>query len=121
MARTILIADDNPIIRKMLCQMLRREEDYDVCAEAANGQEAIDLAIKQRPELIVLDLSMPVLNGLDASRQLKKLLPGIPIILFTQYADLEHSLFRDGVAVDRIVPKDEAYRLMNLIRELIPV
>ena len=55
MARTILVADDNPLIRRMLCELFEKEEDYDICAEATNGQEAIDLALRHRPELIILD------------------------------------------------------------------
>ena len=70
MAKTILVADDNPLIRKMLCEMFEIEEDYDICAEAANGQETVDLAEKHRPDLIILDLSMPVMNGLEAARTL---------------------------------------------------
>jgi chemotaxis response regulator CheB len=53
-------------MRKMLCEIFEAEEDYDICAEASNGREAIDLALKHRPELII-DLSMPVMNGLEAS------------------------------------------------------
>jgi YesN/AraC family two-component response regulator len=63
MARSILVADDNPIIRRMLCRIFEAEEDYELCAEATNGQEAIELALKHRPELIILDFSMPVMNG----------------------------------------------------------
>jgi DNA-binding NarL/FixJ family response regulator len=81
MPRTILIADDNPLIRKTLCEIFEAEEDYDICAEAANGQEAIDLALKHRPELIILDLSMPVMNGLEASRELKRIMPTVPITI----------------------------------------
>ena len=69
MARTIVVADDNPVIRKMLCVLFEAEEDYDLCAEASNGREAIDLAIKHRPDLIILDLSMPVMNGYEAAKR----------------------------------------------------
>ena len=64
---------------------------------------------------------MPVMNGVNASRHLKKILPGVPIILFTQYADLGRSLFPNGSTVDRIVAKNEANRLTGLIKELVPV
>jgi DNA-binding NarL/FixJ family response regulator len=86
MAKRILVADDSPLIRKMLCQLFEREDDYDMCAEAANGQEAIELALKHRPDLIILDFAMPILNGLHAARKLKKIMPEVPIILFTQHA-----------------------------------
>ena len=77
MAKTILLVDDNPIIRKLVSQLLESGEDYVVCAQAVDGQEGIDLAQKYHPNLIILDLSMPVLNGLDAARGLKTTI-GIP-------------------------------------------
>jgi CheY-like chemotaxis protein len=120
MARKILIADDNPAIRRVLCSLLEAEEDYDLCAAAANGQEAIELALKHRPELIILDLSMPVLNGLDAARKLKTLMPAVPIILFTQHAAPENPLWRQRLAVDRIVSKSDAPDLMSHVRSLLP-
>jgi CheY-like chemotaxis protein len=86
MAKRVLVADDNPLIRKMLCQLFEREDDYDICAEAENGEQAIELALKLRPDLVILDFAMPVLNGLEAARQLKKIMPNVPIILFTQHA-----------------------------------
>jgi DNA-binding NarL/FixJ family response regulator len=120
MGKTILIADDSPVIRKKLREMFQRESGYEICAEAVNGQEAIDLAVEHRPALIVLDLSMPVLNGLDASRQLKKIMPDVPIILFTQHADLEARLFANGLCADRVVSKADASQLLTHIRELVP-
>ncbi len=120
MARRILIADDNPTIRKLLCGILQAQKDYDVCAEATNGQEAIDLALKVRPELIVLDLSMPVLSGLDAARELKKLMPCVPIILFTQHADFGSALVGVDHLVDRIVSKSNPGELMGHVRSLLP-
>jgi DNA-binding NarL/FixJ family response regulator len=121
MAKTVLVADDNPVIRKMLCQIFEAEENYDLCAEATNGREAIALALKHRPELIILDLSMPELNGIETSRILKEIMPDVPIILFTQYADLGNTLRRADLLVDRIVSKSNAAELMNHVRELLPV
>jgi len=72
MSHTILIADDSIFIRKALCNLLEREEDFDVCGEAKNGKEAIEKAKELHPDLILLDLSMPVMNGLDATRVLKQ-------------------------------------------------
>jgi CheY-like chemotaxis protein len=86
MAKRVLVADDNPLIRKMLCQLFEREDNYDICAKAENGEQAIELALKHRPDLIILDWAMPVLNGLDAARKLKKIMPDVPVILFTQHA-----------------------------------
>jgi CheY-like chemotaxis protein len=121
MAKTILVADDNPAIREMLCKLFEAEEDYDICAEASNGQEAIKLALECRPHLIILDLSMPVMDGLTAARELKRLMPKVPIILFTQYADLSEHMMGLAFAVDRVVSKSEAKELVGHVRSLIPV
>jgi len=121
MAKTILVADDNPTIRKILCRMFELEEDYDICAEAENGQRAIELALQHRPDLIILDLSMPVMNGLEAAHELKKLMPKVPIILFTQHADLSNRIGQINMDVDRIVSKNEASSLMGHVRALAPL
>ena len=120
MAKRVLVADGSPLIRKMLCELFEREDDYDLCAEAKNGREAIELALKHRPHLIILDLAMPVLNGLEASRELKKLMPDVPIILFTQHANTGITLLESHVNVDRVVSKSEPESLMGHVRTLVP-
>ena len=117
MAKRVLVADDNPLIRKMLCQLFEREDDYDICAEARNGQEAIELALQHRPDLIILDWAMPLLNGVDAARKLKKIMPEVPIILFTQHAIAAITLLD---VVDRIVSKTDPIGLMGHVRSLAP-
>jgi DNA-binding NarL/FixJ family response regulator len=119
-AKTILVADDNPTIRTMLCRMFEIAEDYDLCAEAENGKQAIELALHHRPDLIILDLSMPVMNGLEAAHELKKLMPRVPIILFTQHSDLGSRIEVMNANVDRIVSKSEALTLMVHVRALAP-
>ena len=121
MAKRILVADDNPMIRKMLCRLFEIEEDYDICAEAENGREAIELALHHRPDLIILDLAMPVLNGLETARELKKIMPDVPIILFTQHAHASKGLSGFQMIVDRIVPKADARALMGHVKTLAPV
>ena len=120
MARMILIADDNALIRKMLCRIFEAEDGYDLCAEATNGVEAIALALKHRPELIILDLALPVLSGLDTAKELKRLMPAVPIILFTQYVELASSISLRDPFVDRIVSKIKPIELMGHVRSLLP-
>ena len=120
MAKRVLVADDNPMIRKMLCKLFEREDDYDICAEAENGQEAIELALKHRPDLIILDFAMPVLNGLDVARKLKKIMPEVPIILFSQHA-AGITLVETNVNIDRVVSKGDPASLMGHVRSLAPV
>jgi CheY-like chemotaxis protein len=119
--KTILLVDDNPKIRKLLSRLLEAGPDYDICAQAADGEEGIDLAQKYHPDLIILDLSMPVLNGLDAAKRLKKILPEVPIILFTQYPDLGKHLRRTDLPVDQVVSKSDSQALVRQIRSILPV
>jgi CheY-like chemotaxis protein len=119
MAKRILVADDNPLTRKMLCELFEREDDYDLCAEAKNGREAIEMALKHRPHLIILDWSMPVLTGLEAARELKKIMPGVPIILFTQHAT-SITLVETDVNIDRVVSKGDPASLMGHVKSLVP-
>lgn len=81
MSHTILIADD------ALCRLFEREEDFDVCGAAENGRQAIDKAQELHPDLILLDLSMPEMNGLDAARVLKRIMPEVPVIMFSGQSD----------------------------------
>ena len=87
MAKTILIVDDNAHIRQAICEQFQRESDFEVCGEAANGKEAIAKALELHPDLIVLDLSMPVMNGLDAARELKRLMPTVPLVMYSAFGD----------------------------------
>jgi DNA-binding NarL/FixJ family response regulator len=87
MSHTILIADDSIFIRKALRNLFDREEDFDVCGEAENGREAVDKARVLHPDLILLDLSMSEMNGLDATRILKRVMPEVQVIMFSAYSD----------------------------------
>jgi DNA-binding NarL/FixJ family response regulator len=71
------------VIRRGLRRLLEEHEDWEVCAEAANGRQAVELALKLSPNIVVLDLAMPELNGLEATRQIKKALPNTEVLIFT--------------------------------------
>ena len=79
----ILIADDHEPMLKVLRAVLEYQSRFEVCGAAANGAEAVLKARELRPDLIILDLAMPVLNGLDAAREIAISLPDVPILLFT--------------------------------------
>jgi two-component system chemotaxis response regulator CheY len=98
--RSVLIVDDNAFVRKALCEMFKREEGFDVCGDAENGREAIVKAQQLHPDLIVLDLSMPVMNGLDAARVLKRLMPAVTLIMYSAFGDryVQHQARLIGVA-----------------------
>lgn len=84
--KTVLVVDDNPAIRRLIAAAFL-SDGFKTCAEAENGKESIEVAKRVKPDVITLDLSMPVMNGLEAAPLLRKLFPKTPIILFTLYAD----------------------------------
>jgi DNA-binding NarL/FixJ family response regulator len=118
--KIILVADDNPMVRKAVCKTFETELDYELCAEATNGEEAIQRAKQCRPDLIILDLVMPIMNGIDAARELKRLMPQVPIILFTLYGDKAGNCLGLDSPIDLVLAKSNAANLMNHVRSLIP-
>lgn len=81
----ILVADDHDIVRKGVTSLLANRPDWQVCAEASNGRDAVSLAEKFRPNVAILDLSMPELNGLEATRQIRLRVPETEILVFSMY------------------------------------
>jgi two-component system, chemotaxis family, chemotaxis protein CheY len=98
--KTVLIVDDNAAIRRQLAHAFLYD-GFKKCGEAANGKEGIKLAKQIKPDLITLDLSMPVMNGLEAAVELRKLFPKVPLILFTMHDTslLEGEASRAGISV----------------------
>jgi DNA-binding NarL/FixJ family response regulator len=89
---TILMADDHPIFRKAVRDILEKEPDFSVRAEANNGEEAVNLATQLGPDIVIMDISMPGMNGLEATREIKAKHPSIGILVLTVHNDIEHIL-----------------------------
>jgi len=120
MAKTVLIVDDNRYIRQSLCEQFQRESDFEVCGEAENGKEAIAKALELHPDLIVLDLSMPVMNGLDAARELKKLMPTVPLIMYSAFGDTFMEQQARLIGISELVSKSQpAVILVRKARSLL--
>jgi DNA-binding NarL/FixJ family response regulator len=92
----ILVVDDHDIIRRGLKQLLTSRQDWEVCGEAKTGREAVTLAEQLQPEVVVMDVSMPELNGLDATREIHKRFPKMGILILTLHCS--DQLVRDIVA-----------------------
>jgi len=109
MPKKILVADDNAMVRKSLCRIFETEENYDLCAEAVNGQEAIALAKQHKPDLIVLDFQMPVMNGIDAARTLLAKDRNTRIIILSAMLTPLHLEACLSVGVVDCIPKEKLY------------
>jgi len=110
--RSVLIVDDNALIRQTLCELFVREGDFDICGEAENGREAIEKAQLLHPDLIVTDLSMPVMNGLDETRVLKNLMPAVPVIIFTAHSEAFVEKEAAAAGVSAVVSKSQAVAVL---------
>jgi DNA-binding NarL/FixJ family response regulator len=107
MAKAVLIVDDNALIRQALCELFKREADFEVCGEAENGQEAIEKAQQLHPDPIVMDLSMPLMNGIEAAYVLHGLMPTVPLIIFSEYSDVFSEKEARSAGVSALVSKSE--------------
>jgi DNA-binding NarL/FixJ family response regulator len=81
----ILIADDHSVMRNAIKSVLEAHAGWEVCAEAVNGLQAVQKAAELKPDVIILDLSMPVMSGLEAATNILSVFPGLPIVLFTNH------------------------------------
>jgi two-component system chemotaxis response regulator CheY len=104
--KTVLVVDDNDAIRKMMAAAFL-SDGFKTCAEAENGRESIELAKRVKPDIITLDLAMPVMNGLEAAARLRKLFPKAPIILFSMYADSILKAEASTAGVNLVLTKTE--------------
>jgi two-component system chemotaxis response regulator CheY len=85
--KTALVVDDNAAIRRMLVDAFLSNGVFDSCKEAENGKQGVEVAEQVHPDIITLDLSMPVMNGIEAAAEIHKKFPKTPIILFTLFGD----------------------------------
>ncbi len=115
----ILIADDHAVVREGTRQILDREADMRVVAQAADGQEAIDLAVKEQPRVAVLDISMPGVNGIEATRKIKELLPSTAVLVFTAY-DYDEYVFAilEAGAAGYLLKNSRGSELIEAVRRV---
>ncbi len=94
----ILIADDHEVIRAAVRSLLSKREDWQICGEASNGRDALEMAKRLRPDVVLLDLSMPLLNGIEATLQIRKALPRTEVLVLTMHdtTDLAHRVIAAG-------------------------
>jgi DNA-binding NarL/FixJ family response regulator len=119
---SVLLVDDSEILRSVMREFFEALTDWKIIGEAGDGAEAIQKAIELKPDLILLDFSMPNMNGVDAAPVLKRILPNVPIVVFTIFNDALGSSLSSAVGVDLVVPKTEGLTvLVNSIQLLMGI
>lgn len=107
MPRSVLIVDDHEAIRRGLRSLFRRHPEFAVIGEAIDGVEAIQKAQELSPDLVILDLAMPQMNGLEAAAALKYILPGVPLFLLTAHYTRELELAASASGVSAVFSKHD--------------
>jgi DNA-binding NarL/FixJ family response regulator len=112
MPLSILLADDNKVIRTAMLDFFGTLTDWKIAGEAKDGTEAIQKSIELTPDLVILDFSMPGMNGVETASVIKKLLPNVHIIVFTMFDEALGSRLRSAVGVDLVIPKTEGLTVL---------
>jgi DNA-binding NarL/FixJ family response regulator len=105
--KLVLIADDSVTVRQVLKRYLSNRGDVVVCGEAVNGREAVQRAMALKPDLVLLDLAMPELNGAEVASVLKGAMPETRIILFTMYRENVGKYLSSALGIDAVLSKPD--------------
>lgn len=116
----ILLADDHDVVRRGLKALLQNRADWEVCGEAVSGREAVDLARELQPDIAIIDLMMPDLNGLETTRQLRKASERTQVLVFTMHRDesLLHEVLEAG-ARGYLLKTDAELQIVNAVETLL--
>ena len=115
---TVLLADDHIVVRQGLRALLMAEEDIEILGEADNGRQAVQLVKKFLPDVVVMDIAMPVLNGLEATRQITRAVPSTKVLVLSSYSDDEYvQQLTEAGAAGYLVKQTAANDLLKAIRE----
>jgi DNA-binding NarL/FixJ family response regulator len=116
---TVLLAEDHTIVREGFRKMLELENDLEVVGEAPNGREAITLAVKLHPAVVLMDIAMPLLNGLEATRQLLKVLPKTRVLMLSAHSDYAYvENATEAGAAGFLLKQTSAHEVCRAIREV---
>ena len=110
----VFTVDDHPLLREGIAALVGAESDMELVAEASNGQEAIEKAKELKPDLVILDITMPVLNGLDAARQIRTFAPDLPILILSVHKSRQVVEEAKKIGVRGYVTKGEAIQKLLL-------
>ncbi len=113
----ILIVDDSSAIRDLLRFFIEHSTDWQVCGEAENGRIAVEKVAQLKPHAVILDLSMPVMNGLDAAREITRIAPDVQMVMFTMYISEQLRREAQAVGIKAVISKSDT-TLRHLLASL---
>ena len=119
---TILIVDDNSMIRSSLRSWIEGNADFSVCGEAENGKAAVDRVTEMHPDIVILDLQMPVMDGLEAARLISTVAPDTAVVMFTMHPCRELLRAAQAVGVRDVVSKSDQLSgpLLGALKRIYP-
>jgi DNA-binding NarL/FixJ family response regulator len=115
---SILIVDDSVVVRRTLRSRFENNVDWKVCGEAVDGQEAVEKARELHPDLIILDLSMPRMNGLEAARELKRIQPDVLLFMFTTFKTRQVEAEAMEAGCSAVIAKSDVKLLFESIQRM---
>ena len=116
---TVLLADDHTVVRQGLCVLLQAEQDIEIVGEAETGRQAVQVTRELQPDVVVMDIAMPLLNGLEATRQILKKVPSSRVLILSSYSDDEYVLELSAAGAAGYLLKQAAVTdLIRAIREV---
>ncbi len=121
MSKQILIVDDSPMVRRLVRTAVEAKTDWQICGEAENGQIAVRLVDELKPDLVILDLSMPVMNGLEAARKISVTAPHIALLMYTMQESSQLAKEAEKAGINEVISKSAAGvdRLISTMRALL--
>ena len=118
----VLVADDNPNIRYLLRTFIETQTELKVCGETGTGRDAVEKAAQLKPDIVILDLAMPELNGIEAASAIKRLLPDTRVVLFTMNVDGLGRRLAKALGIDFALCKEESVsKLAEYLNSIVPV
>jgi DNA-binding NarL/FixJ family response regulator len=119
MAIQVLIADDHPVVRRGLLFFLKTQKEIEIVGEASNGEEAVQLVQQRKPDVVLMDLVMPVMDGIEATKKIKEVAPDTKILILTSFSDQDHVIpaIRAGASGYQLkdIEPDELVRAIHAV------
>ncbi|HEY3627657.1 MAG TPA: response regulator transcription factor [Terracidiphilus sp.] len=120
MAKRILIVDDGEEVRQVLRAIFESRTTYEICGEAGNGLEGVEKALQLKPDLVLLDLAMPMLNGAEVASVLAGSLPNLPVVLYTMYNEMLGLSLASAVGARAVISKaDGMTKLLECVQNIL--